>query len=77
MPQVDSLRKWVDTETRLGNPALEMIVTETADAFVVSATPNEALIREWQEHAIDGYVKVIAGQEMGNKKEHLVGVATG
>ncbi len=42
-----------------------------ADAIVVSATPGEALEREWQEHSIDKYVKVIAGQEMGTKKEHL------
>lgn len=113
MPEVDSLRRWVDTETRLGNPALERAVAESddavltqalewsravnrsvaeivrgvppfpfvreslqkinrhADAIVVSATPGEALTREWREHHIDGFVKVIAGQEMGNKKEHL------
>jgi phosphoglycolate phosphatase-like HAD superfamily hydrolase len=42
-----------------------------ADMVVVSATPCEALEREWKEHKIDGYVSVIAGQEMGNKTEHL------
>ena len=42
-----------------------------ADAIVVSATPNEALKREWAEHNIDQYVTVIAGQEMGSKTEHL------
>ncbi len=42
-----------------------------ADTIVVSQTPGEALVREWQEHGISGYVKVIAGQEMGTKKEHL------
>jgi phosphoglycolate phosphatase-like HAD superfamily hydrolase len=42
-----------------------------ADMIVVSATPNEALEREWQEHDIARYVEVIAGQEMGSKKEHL------
>src|SRR3989339_81704 len=67
MPKVDSLRKWIETETKLGNPALEKI----ADIIVVSATPGEALVREWKEHGIDKYVKVIAGQEMGTKKEHL------
>lgn len=113
MPQVDSLRKWVKTETRLGNPALEQICKETgdpvlmqafewskavnksvadivrgvppfpfvreslekmspkADIIVVSATPGEALVREWEEHDISGFTKVIAGQEMGSKKEHL------
>ncbi|MCE2396033.1 HAD hydrolase-like protein [Candidatus Poribacteria bacterium] len=41
-----------------------------ADAIVVSATPNEALKREWAEHNIDQYVAVIAGQEMGSKTEY-------
>lgn len=42
-----------------------------ADVIVVSQTPVEALVREWQEHAIDGYVRVIAGQEMGTKSDHI------
>jgi phosphoglycolate phosphatase-like HAD superfamily hydrolase len=42
-----------------------------ADAIVCSATPNEALVREWEEHGIDGLVAVIAGQEMGKKAEHI------
>ena len=48
-----------------------------ADAIVVSATPNEALEREWAEHNIDQYVAVIAGQEMGSKTEHLTLTARG
>ena len=46
-------------------------ITKHADAIVVSQTPVEALVREWQEHDIDGWVKVIAGQEMGKKTEHI------
>ena len=42
-----------------------------ADMVVVSATPTEALIREWKEHDIAQYARVIAGQEMGTKKQHL------
>ncbi len=42
-----------------------------ADAIVVSATPLEALEREWAEHEIDPYVALICGQEMGTKKEHI------
>lgn len=42
-----------------------------ADVIVVSGTPNEALRREWEEHGIAKYVEVIAGQEMGNKAQHL------
>jgi phosphoglycolate phosphatase-like HAD superfamily hydrolase len=42
-----------------------------ADMMVVSATPGEALQREWQEHGIARYMSIIAGQEMGTKKDHL------
>ncbi len=48
-----------------------------ADVMVVSATPGEALVREWQEHDIAKFVKVIAGQEMGSKAEHLKLAAVG
>ena len=48
-----------------------------ADMIVVSATPNEALEREWEEHDIARYVEVIAGQEMGKKAEHLAIAAQG
>lgn len=46
-------------------------IAEKADVIVCSATPNEALEREWAEHGIAQYVKMICGQEMGKKKEHL------
>ncbi len=46
-------------------------IGESADVIVCSATPNEALMREWEEHDIAKYVSVIAGQEMGKKAEHL------
>ena len=48
-----------------------------ADVIVVSATPNEALAREWEEHDIAKYVEVIAGQEMGTKAQHLDYATTG
>ncbi len=48
-----------------------------ADMIVVSATPGEALTREWEEHDIARYVAVIAGQEMGKKAEHLALAAKG
>jgi phosphoglycolate phosphatase-like HAD superfamily hydrolase len=44
---------------------------DKADMIVVSATPLEALTREWQEHDIAQFVRVIAGQEMGKKALHL------
>jgi len=48
-----------------------------ADAIVVSATPVDALRREWEEHDISRYVRVIAGQEMGKKAVHLELAAKG
>lgn len=42
-----------------------------ADAMVCSATPGEALQREWAEHDLARHVALIAGQELGSKKEHL------
>jgi len=42
-----------------------------ADAMVVSATPQEALRREWAEHDLARYVVGIFGQESGTKAEHL------
>jgi phosphoglycolate phosphatase-like HAD superfamily hydrolase len=50
---------------------------ERADILVVSATPQEALDREWEQHGIDKYVAFIAGQEMGSKTEHLTLAAKG
>jgi phosphoglycolate phosphatase-like HAD superfamily hydrolase len=47
------------------------------DLMVVSATPVEALEREWGEHGIAAYMSVIAGQEMGTKKQHLQFAAKG
>jgi phosphoglycolate phosphatase-like HAD superfamily hydrolase len=48
-----------------------------ADVIVVSSTPGEALQREWAEHDIAKYVRIIAGQELGKKKEHLSLAAEG
>ncbi len=43
----------------------------TADTIVVSATPQEALQREWAEHDLSQYVRAICGQEKGTKRESL------
>ncbi len=42
-----------------------------ADILVVSATPQEALVREWEEQDLVKYVAEICGQEVGTKKESL------
>ena len=113
IPELKSLKEWVEKETKLGNPALKKAAEEskdpelerllkwsedvndsvkkivrnlapfpyvkeslekiqdTADAIVVSQTPVEALTREWNENSITPYVRLIAGQEMGTKTEHI------
>jgi len=42
-----------------------------ADMVVVSATPNEALQAEWEEHGVARFVRAICGQETGTKTETL------
>jgi phosphoglycolate phosphatase-like HAD superfamily hydrolase len=56
--------------------ALELVAGK-ADVMVVSATPREALEREWDEHELKEHVALIAGQECGSKKEHLALTAVG
>lgn len=56
--------------------SLELLQRQ-ADVVVVSATPGEALLREWEEHDIAKYARVIAGQELGTKKQHLALAAKG
>jgi phosphoglycolate phosphatase-like HAD superfamily hydrolase len=53
------------------------VLADKADMIVVSATPLEALTREWEEHDIARHVRVIAGQEMGKKALHLELAAKG
>ena len=48
-----------------------------ADALVVSQTPLEALVREWEENGIHTHVRMIAGQEYGTKTEHIALAAKG
>jgi len=68
---------WAIGETVKGMPPFPYVreslenIQPQADVIVVSATPNEALKREWEEHDIAGYVEIIAGQEMGKKAQHL------
>jgi phosphoglycolate phosphatase-like HAD superfamily hydrolase len=52
---------------------LDKIIAK-ADLAVVSGTPGEALEREWEEHKIEHYPKLIAGQELGTKTQHLAGM---
>jgi len=54
--------------------SLEMLSCR-ADIIVVSATPHEALQREWNEHNLTQYTAAICGQEIGTKKESLLAAA--
>ncbi len=44
-------------------------LSEYADIVIVSATPEEALLREWEEHGLLPLVTAVKGQESGTKKE--------
>ncbi len=48
-----------------------ILMAETADTLVVSQTPEAALVSEWRQHGLEGLVRLIAGQELGSKAEHL------
>ena len=48
-----------------------------ADLIVVSQTTEDALVREWRHAEIDGFVDVIAGAELGSKRESLETSMTG
>jgi len=118
-PEVPNLRRWIEIESKLGNPALEKYcegsdeedmlnaldwsravnaavadivygvppfphvreclvkARDHADILVCSATPYEALRREWEEHDIAQYVFAIAGQEQGKKAEHIAFASEG
>src|ERR1043165_421940 len=52
-------------------------INQRADAMCISQTPTPALEREWAEHGLEPFVRIIAGQEMGTKTEHLKFAAGG
>lgn len=48
-----------------------------SDLAVVSQTPEEALVKEWEENGLRPYARIIAGQELGTKAEHLQMLSSG
>ena len=40
-----------------------------ADIVIVSATPHEAIVREWSAQGLLEHITVVAGQELGTKKD--------
>ena len=82
-PELTRLLEWslainVEIDTRMrpvppytwAKKALELI-RANSDVIVVSQTPEEALVKEWNLHNLRGYVDLIAGQELGTKAEHI------
>jgi phosphoglycolate phosphatase-like HAD superfamily hydrolase len=53
------------------------VIGPLSDLVIVSQTPLDALVREWEEHDLKKFVKVIAGQEHGTKSEHIALAAKG
>lgn len=50
------------------------LASEKADIVVLSATPFEALVREWSQSNLTDYIDGIAGQEAGTKADLLQAV---
>lgn len=45
-----------------------------ADIVICSATPREALLKEWKDNGIDIHVSLLGAQEDGSKKDLIAGV---
>lgn len=50
--------------------ALEAM-SAVADIIVVSQTPYQDLLAWWTTQGLDGFIRLIAGQEMGTKVQHI------
>ncbi len=88
-PDLEKVLKWTEAVNRdigdwlhgmppFGNAirAIQLITTK-ADLVIVSQTPLEAILREWEENNLINYVSAIAGQEQGTKAEHIETAAKG
>jgi len=47
------------------------LISLNSDAMCISQTPFEALAREWARSGLAAFVRLIAGQELGTKSEHI------
>ena len=52
-------------------------IAEFADIVIVSATPHDAIVREWGAQGLLEHITVVAGQELGSKKECIRKAAEG
>ena len=73
----EAINRQVDTIVCNGVPPFPFVresletMQGKADILVVSATPQDALVREWEEQDLTRYIAEICGQEVGTKKESL------
>lgn len=52
-------------------------IARFADIVIVSATPHEAIVREWGAQGLLEHITVVAGQELGTKKDCIRKAMTG
>jgi len=52
-------------------------ISKFADIVIVSATPHEAIVREWGAQNLLEHITVVAGQELGSKKDCIRMAAEG
>lgn len=53
------------------------LMQATSDVVVISQTPEDALVREWETHGIYGYAGMVAGLEFGTKAEQIRAASDG
>jgi len=53
------------------------LMQATSDVVVISQTPEDALVREWETHAIRDYAGLVAGLEFGTKAEQIRAASEG
>ena len=53
------------------------LMQATSDVVVISQTPEDALVREWETHGIHGYAGMVAGLEFGTKAEQIRAASEG
>ena len=70
MPQIDSLRKWAKTETKLANPALEKAVKEILSA--IGDDPNREGLKDTPKRVARMYAELFAGMNKDPGKELTV-----
>ncbi|MBL69014.1 MAG: haloacid dehalogenase [Verrucomicrobiales bacterium] len=67
--QIEDIVRGIPPFPLVGECLVKM--NEHADCMVISQTPSDALKREWADNKMTDQVRLIAGQEMGTKTEHL------